>query len=74
MIFIITMTVEEFIDKANKIYDGKYDYSSVKEIDKGPILIKCPKHGGFFEGYYDHLKGYGCPKCFEEKLANNLRK
>ena len=37
---------EEFIERANKIYNGKYDYSELGFTDmQSPITIICPHHG-----------------------------
>ena len=57
-------TKEEYIRRANAVHHNKYDYTEVefKSItDK--VKIKCPDHGFFLQGAYDHLKGYGCPAC-----------
>ena len=57
-------TLEEFIEKANKIHNYEYDYSKViyKNCDT-KVGIICPKHGIFKQTPYYHLKGQGCPKC-----------
>ena len=60
----------EFIEKAHKVHNGKFDYSQVvflKVRDKVDII--CKKHGVFKQSVYDHLKGHGCPKCAHEKLS-----
>ena len=58
------MTKQEFIDRSNKLFDCKYDYSKIKyyhpECD---VEIICPKHGTFIKRPSKHIKGYGCPKC-----------
>lgn len=64
-------TVEEFIDKSNKIHGFKYDYSLVdyKGIKNGVRIIchekdcKGNEHGIFFQIADIHLRGCGCPKC-----------
>lgn len=54
----------EFISKANKIHDSKFDYSKTKYIDaKKKVVIICPIHGDFLQRPNDHLSGYGCNKC-----------
>lgn len=63
------LTTDEFIYKANKIHNGKYDYSNVKYekwLKKIPII--CPKHGEFWQTPCKHLKGQGCPKCKSSHL------
>ncbi len=58
-----TYTLEEFIDKANKIHNHKYDYSKSKIEEDGKIKITCKKHGDFVQNRHDHLLGCGCPVC-----------
>lgn len=62
------LTNLEFINKANKIHNNKYDYSLVKYI-KSDVNIKiiCPKHGIFKQKAGQHLSGRGCPNCNESK-------
>jgi len=53
-----------FIEKANKIHKGKYDYDLVEYSgSREKIKIKCPKHGYFNQTVYSHLSGSGCPRC-----------
>ena len=56
---------EEFIRKANNVYDNAYDYSKVEYINnKEEIIVICPKHGEFKVRPDNHLSGRsGCPKC-----------
>lgn len=55
---------EEFIEKANEIHNGKYDYSEIKYVNnKIKICIICPIHGEFWQRPNDHLNKHGCPKC-----------
>lgn len=57
-------TTEEFIIKAQKIHDSKYNYSYVKyEGSYIKIFIGCKKHGKFQTTPASHLKGTGCPNC-----------
>jgi hypothetical protein len=66
---------KEFINRANKIHNNKYDYSKavyVKSINK--IKIICPKHGEFEQNPSSHLAGKGCPKCKAELTTINLSK
>jgi len=54
----------DFIDKANKIHDFKYDYSLVSyKGSHEKVEIICPKHGKFQQLAYGHLQGKGCNKC-----------
>ena len=58
------MTTEEFVEKANKVHNGIYNYSKVKYINATTkICIICPKHGEFWQRANEHLLGKGCPLC-----------
>ena len=65
---------EEFIEKANKIHEGKYDYSKVEYSDsQTKVCIICPTHGEFFQKPNDHLQGKGCKKCSKnDKLTTEV--
>lgn len=58
------LTLEEFIEEANKRFDNKYDYSRVvwKGFQK-KVEIICPEHGVFIQTPMAHLKSQGCGKC-----------
>lgn len=61
-------TCEDFVNKANKVHDKKYDYSKVNYINSiTKVDIICPEHGVFSQKPANHLSGQGCPKCFMEK-------
>ncbi len=66
---------EEFIIKANKIHNEKYDYSKIKYINSiTPITIICKLHGEFFINPITHLSKTGCPICSKLKrteIASN---
>jgi len=58
------LTTEEWIEKAKKVHEDKYDYSKVKykkAISK--VIIICPIHGKFEQTPHAHLQGQGCPIC-----------
>lgn len=58
------MPVEEFIEKASSVHNGKYDYSKVVYVNnRTHVTITCPIHGDFEQTPYKHLSGQGCPKC-----------
>ncbi len=66
----LSMTKEEFIQKAQKIYGNKYDYSLVEyKNNKTKVKIICPKHGIFEQTPNRHLSGQGCPKCALEERS-----
>jgi hypothetical protein len=59
-------TLDEFISKANKVHNNKYDYSRVKYINsQTPIIIICKEHSEFSQVPSSHLQGCGCKKCGE---------
>lgn len=64
------ITLEEFINEANKVHNNKYDYSDVAYKNTHDFInIKCEKHGAFKQKVYSHLQGHGCPKCATEASA-----
>ncbi|WP_300634099.1 zinc-ribbon domain-containing protein [uncultured Duncaniella sp.] len=57
-------TTEEWIMKARKIHEDRYDYSQSKYVDAStPIDIICSIHGAFSQPAGQHLTGRGCPYC-----------
>lgn len=58
------MQQDDFITRATKLHNGKYDYSKVnyKNTDT-KVIIGCPIHGDFEQTPHHHLKGIGCPMC-----------
>lgn len=61
-------TLEDVIDKFNKIHKGKYDYTEVNYINNySSVKIICKKHGSFMQSPSDHASGNGCPRCRESK-------
>jgi len=58
------LTTQEFIDRAKKVHENKYDYSLVDYKDnRTPIKIICEIHKIFEQKPNTHLAGCGCPKC-----------
>ena len=63
-----TLTTKMFIEKANTVHGNKYDYSLVDYIHNSKsITIVCPVHGTFQQRAMNHLQGYGCKKCANDK-------
>jgi len=55
---------DEFILKANRIHNKKYEYNKIcYKNSLSKLKIKCPIHGYFEQVANYHLSGYGCPKC-----------
>ncbi|MDR0676115.1 MAG: DUF723 domain-containing protein [Elusimicrobiota bacterium] len=62
------LTIKEFIEKANKVHNNKYDYSFVEYINmRTKVKIICPIHGIFEMQPGCHLSGQGCPECSGKK-------
>lgn len=58
-------SLEDYLKKANKIWNNKYDYSKFewKGISE-KVCIICPEHGEFWQLPNNHLKGEcGCIEC-----------
>ena len=73
----IKITLENFISKANKIHNNKYDYSKVEYKNcKEKVCIICPEHGEFWQTPDNHTnKKQGCPICLQslgEKFIQSL--
>jgi len=71
------LTLNNFIESANKIHEYRYNYSKVKyEGAYEKVIIICLKHGEFSQIPHNHLCGKGCPKCNaskgEIKISNFL--
>ena len=70
----VKMSLKEFIEKADKVHNNKYDYSKVEfENGRDFITIICPKHGEFKQQANSHLSGHGCPICAIEKNSDKKR-
>ena len=69
------MNTEEFINKANKVHNGKYDYSKVEYVNaKTKVCIICPEHGEFWQTPNNHLSGKGCALCANENKLHLYNK
>ena len=56
--------IEIFIEEANKVHGGLYEYHKVDYINtNSKVCIVCPTHGDFWQTPSNHLKGKGCPYC-----------
>ena len=68
-------STESFIEQANKIHNGKYNYSKTKYVRaRLPITIICSKHKDFKQLPYVHLGGIGCKDCGNALKRKRLRK
>lgn len=67
--------IKQFINKADKIHQNKYDYIDANYIDSHTsIKINCKQHGMFFQRPDHHLQGIGCPKCNSSKGELKIQK
>jgi len=61
----------EFIQNANIIYGGVYDYSKVEYKNRvTKVKIICSQHGVFLMTPVNHITKNGCPKCSIETRQN----
>lgn len=68
------MDTEYFIEKSNKIHDGKYSYEKTKYIRaKEKVIITCPMHGDFLQTPDAHLSGQGCPICKKDNISSAFK-
>ena len=74
----LSLTTEEFIEKAKKKHGNKYDYSKVEYINNHTkVIIRCIEHGEFKQRPSCHLSSSGCPICVnktEAKVYDYLKK
>jgi hypothetical protein len=70
----LAFTTEEFILRARKLHNTRYDYSLVEYINSSQkIQIICSRHGMFTQAPGMHLhQKTGCPKC--NYVDNGIRK
>ena len=65
-------TLEDFVNRANKVHNNLYDYSVSNYIGcMEKIKIKCNKCNKiFWQISNDHLNGSGCPMCYGMYKSN----
>lgn len=67
------MTIEEFVKKARDIHGNRYDYSlAVYKNNKTKVELICQEHGVFAITPNAHLRGDGCPLCWEKKRRRGV--
>ena len=66
----LSLTNEEFIERAKHIHQNRYNYDEVCYLKNNiHVNIKCADHGEFLQNPASHLKGNGCPHCcYKQKL------
>lgn len=66
------ITTEQFIERSKLVHGDRYDYSDcIYKKMTSDIILKCSKHGNFFQKPYYHLSGIGCRKCYIEGRHSN---
>lgn len=67
------LTVNVFINRANKIHNDKFNYSLINKIKGVHFLLKiiCNVHGVFRQSANNHLSGRGCKYC---SIGNSSKK
>lgn len=64
-------TNDQFIDQANTVHSGRYDYRYTTYMNNyEKVKIVCPQHGPFEQKPNHHLNGHGCPKCGGTNKSN----
>jgi rubrerythrin len=64
----LSLTTEEFVERAKTIHGDKYDYSKVDYINNyTKVEIICLIHGSFWQEPSSHLNGSGCFECNGKK-------
>ncbi len=68
------LTTGEFIEKAQCVHGGKYDYSKVEYVNSSTkVCIICPTHGEFWQTPNHHVNGHGCQKCKSEQVSKRFK-
>jgi hypothetical protein len=66
----IKVTTEDFIARANKIHNHKYDYSETKYVNTNTKMVFiCPIHGKCSHLAKTHLMGRGCNRCGNNMIS-----
>jgi hypothetical protein len=69
------MTQKQMLAKFKKSHGDKYEYKNAKYAGQRiPVEILCHRHGSFMQRVGDHLKGAGCPKCFDEDRRGSAQR
>jgi hypothetical protein len=67
----VTLTTDQFIERARAKHGDKYDYGKVVYVNSHvKVDIICKVHGIVSQLPRDHLKSQGCPECWGGKKSN----
>lgn len=62
------LSQEDFIKRCLAVHGGAYSYAQAVYVDAGSkVDVLCPRHGLFSQIARFHLRGGGCPKCWDER-------
>ena len=66
------LSTKEFIQKAKVIHGNRVKYNKVGTYknNRRKVNLVCPQHGVFRQRPKDHLRGQGCPMCYDSKLES----
>ena len=69
---IYRFNINDLIKRFKQIHGDEYRYEKVNYTNMHTnITITCPKHGDFLQTPHNHLKGAGCPECYNERKRGN---
>lgn len=71
----VRSTTETFIKKAKSVHNGSYVYPTTKYVNaRTKVQVLCPQHGVFEVTPDNHLRGRGCPTCYNERRKDLWQK
>lgn len=69
----MSITTKEFIERASKVHNGKYDYSKTVYVNNyTKVCIICPEHGEFWQRPNNHILNHGCSKCSQRNRRKKI--
>jgi hypothetical protein len=69
----LSMTKEQFIERAREVHGDTYDYSKVEYVNTHtPVTITCESHGDFPQSPAMHQSGQGCNACGIESAKRKM--
>jgi hypothetical protein len=69
------LTFNDFVERVNKIHEGRYTYSEETYINtKQKTTITCKIHGDFQQTPAAHMVGQGCRKCVDSVFSKGEKR
>lgn len=63
-------TTEDFVILSTLVHGYRYDYSNSEYTGAlNKVTIICENHGEFQQVATNHIRGFGCQKCWTNKLG-----